>query len=69
MKTKNESTKTELLSGKKLTRKQALSRAGLIAVSAATTLMLLHDPAKGGSPTSAPAAPSTPSGGNWTKRN
>ena len=68
MNSKKENTKTVLLSGKKLTRKEALSKAGLMAIAGATSIMLLTtNKAHAGS---APAAPSTPSGsGTWTKRN
>ena len=53
---------------KKITRKDAISKAGFIAISAATTLMLLSVPKAAHA--SAPAAPaSEPSGGGtWTKR-
>ena len=58
--------------GKKMNRKEAISKAGFIAISAATTMMLLSNPehATGGSSSSAPAAPTTPSGdgGQWIRR-
>ena len=53
---------------KTMTRKEAISRAGFMAISAATTMMLLMDPSKGHA-TSAPTAPvDEPTGGTWTKR-
>jgi hypothetical protein len=68
-------TNSEDISGKdaiskvnKMTRKQAIGKAGFMAISAATTMMLLMDPSKGHA-ASAPVAPdSEPSGGTWTKR-
>jgi hypothetical protein len=52
----------------KMSRKQAISKAGFIAISAATTMMLLSVP-KAAHASNAPAAPSTPDGGGtWTKR-
>ena len=53
---------------KKITRKQAISKVGFIAISAATTMMLLSVP-KTAHASTAPAAPdSEPSLGKWTKR-
>ena len=53
--------------GNKMTRKQAIGKAGFMAISAATTMMLLSVPKAAHA--SAPAAPvSEPSGGTWTKR-
>jgi hypothetical protein len=55
-------------SDNKMTRKQAIGKAGFMAISAATTMMLLMDPSKGHA-ASAPVVPDTePSGGTWTKR-
>ncbi|MEI6143683.1 MAG: hypothetical protein WCP85_30675 [Mariniphaga sp.] len=52
---------------KKMTRKEAIGKAGFMAISAATTMMLLSYPKSAHA--SAPAAPvSEPSGGTWTKR-
>ena len=70
MKKKNE--EEDLVSGnfsnKTMTRKQAISKAGFIAISAATTMMLLSVP-KAAHASLAPAAPSTPdTGGTWTRR-
>ncbi len=54
--------------GNKMTRKKAIGKAGFMAISAATTMMLLMDPSKGHA-ASAPVVPDTePSGGTWTKR-
>ena len=53
--------------GNKMTRKQAIGKAGFMAISAATTMMLLSVPKAAHA--SAPAAPvSEPSGGTWTTR-
>ena len=52
----------------KMTRKQAIGKAGFMAISAATTMMLLSVP-KAAHASNAPAAPAAePSGGTWTKR-
>ena len=54
--------------GNKMTRKQAIGKAGFMAISAATTMILLSYP-KLAHASGAPAAPtSEPSGGTWTKR-
>ncbi|MEI6141911.1 MAG: hypothetical protein WCP85_21750 [Mariniphaga sp.] len=55
--------------GNKMSRKQAIGKAGFMAISAATTMMLLSVP-KTAHASNAPAAPtSEPSGGGtWTKR-
>ena len=54
--------------GNKMTRKAAIGKAGFMAISAATTMMLLSVP-KAAHASNAPAAPtSEPSGGTWTKR-
>ena len=73
MKTKsNEITTNEDPKGKKITRKEAISKAGFIAISAATTMMLLATPKQascdstGQAPSVPDAAPSD--GGTWTKR-
>jgi hypothetical protein len=61
------SLKEEMGLGKNLTRKEAIGKAGFMAISAATTLMLLSVPKAAHA--SAPVAPlSEPSGGTWTKR-
>ncbi len=53
---------------KTMTRKQAISKVGFMAISAATTMMLLSVP-KHAHASTAPAAPdSEPSGGTWKKR-
>ena len=70
MKTTNdEITTNEDPKGKKMTRKAAISKAGFIAISAATTMMLLATP-KQASCQSAPVTPDTTptGGGEWTKR-
>ena len=52
---------------KKMTRKEAIGKAGFMAISAATTMMLLSVPKSAHA--SAPVAPAAePSGGTWTKR-
>ena len=70
MKTKNDEIKTnEDPKGKKMTRKAAITKAGFIAISAATTMMLLKPMqahATSGAPLPPDAAPS--GGGEWTKR-
>ncbi len=70
MKTNNEDFLGKSANGKKtMTRKEAIGKAGFMAIAAATTMMLLIDPNKAHA-ASAPAAPSdVPSGGGtWTKR-
>ena len=69
MKTNNEEISGNGATGKKtMTRKQAIGKAGFMAISAATTMMLLIDPNKAHA-ASAPAAPSdAPAYGTWTKR-
>ncbi len=70
MKTTNDEIKTnEDPNGKKMTRKAAITKAGFIAISAATTMMLLATP-KQASCQSAPATPDAApaGGGDWTKR-
>ena len=69
MKTNNEDFSGNRATGKKtMTRKQAISKAGFLAISAATTMMLLSVP-KQAHASNAPAAPTAePSGGTWTKR-
>jgi hypothetical protein len=55
---------------KKITRKEAIKKAGYIAVSAATMMILLSSPsqAQGSAPAPPPAAPKAPSGGGiWKK--
>ena len=53
---------------KTMSRKQAIGKAGFMAISAATTMMLLSYPKQAHAST-APAAPdSQPSVGKWTKR-
>ena len=53
--------------GNKISRKEAIGKAGFMAISAATTMMLLSVPKAAHA--SAPAAPvSEPSGGTWKKR-
>ena len=67
MKTKA-NTASENGSNNKMTRKQAIGKAGFMAISAATTMMLLSLP-KAAHASGAPAAPvDAPSGGKWTKR-
>ena len=70
MKTNTEDFSGNSATGKKtMTRKQAISKAGFLAISAATTMMLLSVP-KQAHASGAPAAPtdSAPGGGTWTKR-
>ena len=70
MKTNTEEILANGATGKKtMTRKQAISKAGFLAISAATTMMLLSVP-KAAHASGAPAAPadSAPGGGTWTKR-
>ena len=70
MKTNNENTLGQggINKGNKMTRKQAIGKSGFMAISAATTMMLLSVP-KAAHASGAPAAPgSEPSGGTWTKR-
>ena len=45
------------LEGKKITRKQAIKKTGLIAISAATMMMLLSSPEKAQAASSGPALP------------
>jgi hypothetical protein len=56
---------------KKITRKEAIKKAGYIAVSAATMMILLSSPsqAQASRPAPPPASPSKPSGGGgiWKK--
>jgi hypothetical protein len=70
MKTNNKETlgKDVTNNGNKMTRKEAIGKAGFMAISAATTMMLLSVP-KAAHASNAPAAPAAePSGGTWTKR-
>ena len=68
MKTNKEDLGINTNGKKTMTRKEAISKAGFMAISAATTMMLLMDPSKGHA-ASAPAAPvDEPTGGTWTKR-
>ena len=69
MKTKSEETSGKDAIGKKtMNRKEAIGKAGFMAISAATTMMLLSIP-KAAHASGAPAAPdSEPSYGTWTKR-
>ncbi len=68
MKTQKEETKKLGGKGKKMNRKEAISKAGFITISAATTMMLLSVP-KAAHASTAPAAPTTPSGGGeWIRR-
>ena len=66
-------TNSEDISGKdatsnsKMTRKQAISKAGFIAISVATTMILLSFP-KVVHASPGPAAPDSPGSGVWTKR-
>ena len=69
MKTNNEDLGINTNGKKTMTRKEAISKAGFMAISAATTMMLLMNPTKG----HAGSAPATPvdepsGGGTWTKR-
>lgn len=68
--TSNEIKTNEDPKGKKMTRKAAITKAGFIAISAATTMMLLATPKQASCLTGAPANPDAePSGGGtWTKR-
>ena len=68
MKTNNEDLGINANGKKTMTRKEAISKAGFMAISAATTMMLLSVPKAAHA--SAPAAPADePSGGGtWTKR-
>ena len=71
MKTDKEevSGKDAINKGNKMTRKQAIGKAGFMAISAATTMMLLSVPKAAHASAPAPAAPaSEPSYGTWTKR-
>ncbi len=69
MKTNTEEILANSASNKKtMTRKEAISKAGFMAISAATTMMLLSVP-KAAHASGAPAAPDVaPTGGTWTKR-
>ncbi len=70
MKSKSEETFVEEVKGsQKMNRKQAIGKAGYMAIAAATTMMLLIDPNKTHA-ASAPAAPvdGASGGGTWTKR-
>lgn len=67
MKTQKEETEKLGGKGKKMNRKEAISKAGFIAISAATTMMLLNsNKAYAGS--AAPKAPDAPTGGEWIRR-
>ena len=68
MKTNNEDFSGNNATSKNtMTRKQAINKAGFLAISAATTMMLLSVPKAAHA--SAPAAPvDEPTGGTWTKR-
>ncbi|MEI6137892.1 MAG: hypothetical protein WCP85_01425 [Mariniphaga sp.] len=70
MKTTNDEIKTnEDPKGKKMTRKAAINKAGFIAISAATTMMLLATPKAAHASTGPQAPGSEPAGGGtWTKR-
>ena len=61
--------KTEKLEGKgkKMNRKEAISKAGFIAISAATTMMLLNSN-KAYATSSGPKTPDAPTGGEWIRR-
>ena len=69
MKTNSEETSGKSATSKKtMTRKEAIGKAGFMAISAATTMMLLSYP-KQAHASNSPAAPtSEPSYGTWTKR-
>ena len=69
MKSEETSGKDAANNGNKMTRKQAIGKAGFMPISAATTMMLLSYP-KQAHASNAPVAPTdAPSGGgNWTKR-
>ena len=69
MKTNNDDFSGNIANDKKtMTRKQAIGKAGFMAISAATTMMLLSVP-KYAHASTAPAAPdSEPTLGKWTKR-
>ena len=67
--TKDEIKTNEDPKGKKMTRKAAISKAGFIAISAATTMMLLPKQASAGTSTQPAAPDAAPTGGGtWTKR-
>ena len=70
MKTTNYEIKTnEEPKEKKMTRKAAISKAGFIAISAATTMMLLPKLASAGTSGGSGNSPAAPdSGGSWKKR-
>jgi hypothetical protein len=68
MKTNNEDLGINTNGKKTMTRKEAISKAGFMAISAATTMMLLSVP-KAAHASSAPAAPvDEPTVGSWKKR-
>ena len=70
MKTQKEETKKLGGKGKKMNRKEAISKAGFIAISAATTMMLLSNPNQAHATSTAPAAPTPDPGGGgaWKRR-
>lgn len=69
MKTRKEKTE-EIGEGKskKMTRKEAISKAGFMAISAATTMMLLSTPNKTHAGSAAPQDAPSDSGGEWLRR-
>jgi len=70
MKTQKEETEKLDDKGKKMNRKEAISKAGFIAISAATTMMLISNPnqAHATSDSPDPAAPDPAGGGAWKRR-
>lgn len=69
---KKQGTETE---GKKISRKEAIKKTGYFAVSAATMMILLSNPASANGPHASqpappPSTPNTPSGGGgiWKKK-
>jgi hypothetical protein len=70
MKTNNEDLGINATGKKTMTRKEAISRAGFMAISAATTMMLLSVSKAAHASTPAPAAPTDEptGGGKWIKR-
>ena len=69
MKTQKEETKNlGEGKGKKMNRKEAISKAGFIAISAATTMMLLSVPKAAHASGTTPKTPDAPSGGEWIRR-
>ena len=64
---KRETSKDEVDVKNKISRKKAFSKMGYIAISAATTMMLLSVPKAAHASPLAPPAPDS-SGGTWTKR-